>query len=104
MTYNPMIRTVINDRIAGLRRDADRERLAAVVRSTSNPGRSGRGYRRIFHLGALRLGLSGAIRAASAAVRADPDADCPDEALVEPAYTPAGRWSWTPERPNSPCP
>jgi hypothetical protein len=103
MTYNPMIRTVIDDRIAGLRHDADQERLAAIVRSASSPGRSGRGDRRILLLGALRVRLGGAMRAASAAIRADPDADCPDEALVEPAHTSAVRWSWRPERPNSPC-
>ena len=101
MTYNPITRTVIDARIAGLRHEADQERLAAIARSTSSHGRSGGGDRRILLLGALRVRLGSAIRAA--AVRVDPDADCPDGAVVEPAFTPAGRWSWRSERPNSPC-
>lgn len=91
MTHDPMIRTVIDARIAGLRHEADQERLAAIARSTLSPGRSAGGDRRSLHLGALRVRLGSAIRAASKAVRVDPDADCPDGALVEPGFTPAGR-------------
>ena len=75
MNVNPMISTVVADRLARLRHEALQDRLAALARSSPDRGRSGRGPRRIRYAGGVRLWLSGAIRALATAVRASREGD-----------------------------
>lgn len=104
MNLNPMTSVVIADRIARLHREADQERLAALARSASNGGRSRRADRRTRYVGGVRMWFSDAVLAVARAVRADWQEDCPDEALVEPPYSPTVSWAWIRDRPNLPCP
>jgi hypothetical protein len=104
MIRNPVIGILIADRMAQLQHEADQERLAALARSTSNRGRSRQGDRRTSYVGVARLWLSDALRAVARAVRADGQADCPDETPPELTYSGPGRWVWISDRPNAPCP